>query len=63
MGYQVRSRVPNMRFCAPALGSISNCCTALGKNVNVGPLPVTLIKECPLGTLDTVSLTQIMAPD
>ena len=63
MGYHVRSRVPNMRFCAPALGSIFNCCTALGKTSMSDPPPVTLIKECPLGTLDSVSLTQIMAPD
>ena len=29
-----------------ALGSIFNCCTALGKNLGVEP-PVTLIKEVP----------------
>ena len=32
-----------------ALGSILNCCTALGKTFSVGPL-VTLNKECSPGT-------------
>ena len=63
MGYHVRSIVPNMRFFAPALGSIFNCCTALGKNVNVGPPSRHLTQGVPLGTRDSVSLTQIMAPD
>ena len=49
MGYHVRSRVPNMTFCVPALGSIFNCCTTIGKTVSVGPPPITLIKECPAG--------------
>ena len=44
MGYHVHSRVPNIRFCASALGSIFNCFTAIGKNVNVGTPPVMLIK-------------------
>ena len=54
MRYHVRSTVPNMKFCVPALGSIFNCCTAPGENVGVGP-SIILISP-PLGTLTSVSV-------